>query len=186
MTQTLKRLSVKAVVALGAGLGARMSVEAQSLTWLGTLPEYNISSLARGVSADGSVVVGYSYNASGYRRAFRWTTAGGMQDLNQTYASLLTNGSVLYDAYAISLDGRYIVGFGYNAATRRMEAFLLDTWRTGDTNGDGCIDDSELLSVLSAFGTPGTGYTRHEDINKDGIVDDADLLQVLFNLGQGC
>ncbi|GIV04529.1 MAG: hypothetical protein KatS3mg016_0104 [Fimbriimonadales bacterium] len=50
-----------------------------------------------------------------------------MEDLNSTYASLLTNGSVLVAAYAISPDGRYIVGQGYNAATGRREAFLLDT-----------------------------------------------------------
>jgi probable HAF family extracellular repeat protein len=36
---------------------------------------------ARGVSADGSVVVGWAVNAEGYRRAFRWTAARGMQDL---------------------------------------------------------------------------------------------------------
>jgi probable HAF family extracellular repeat protein len=48
-----------------------------------------------GVSADGSVVVGWADNAAGQRRAFRWTASGGMEDLNTTYASLLTNGSVL-------------------------------------------------------------------------------------------
>jgi probable HAF family extracellular repeat protein len=37
-------------------------------------------SWAYGVSADGAVVVGRAYNAVGYR-AFRWTAAGGMQDL---------------------------------------------------------------------------------------------------------
>jgi probable HAF family extracellular repeat protein len=85
---------------------------------------------AYGVSADGSVVVGYAYNAEGERRAFRWTAAGGMEDLNITYAHLLTDGSVLLGARAISPDGRYIVGQGYNAATEREEAFLLDTRRT--------------------------------------------------------
>ena len=143
-------------------------------------------SAASGVSADGAVVVGEALNANGQYRAFRWTAAGGMEDLNLTYASLLANGSVLYGARAISPDGRYIVGGGYNAATGRYEAFLLDTWRTGDTNGDGCVDDADLLAVLFAFGTPGTGYTRPEDINKDGVVDDADLLTVLFNFGGGC
>jgi hypothetical protein len=43
-----------------------------------------------------------------------------------------------------------------------------------------------LLAVLFAFGSAGTGDTRHEDINKDGIVDDVDLLQVLFHFGSGC
>jgi probable HAF family extracellular repeat protein len=152
---------------------------------LGTLPGGG-GSYASGVSADGSVVVGWAWDASYQERAFRWTAADGMQDLNQLYAALLQDGSVLIEATAISPDGRYIVGQGYNAATWRDEAFVLDTWRRGDTNGDGCVDDSDLLAVLFAFGTPGTGQTRHEDINKDGIVDDADLLEVLFAFGQGC
>jgi len=73
------------------------------------------------------VVVGWAHNAAEQRRAFRWTASGGMEDLNRTYASLLTNGSELVWARAISPDGRYIVGWGYNATTRRYEAFLLDT-----------------------------------------------------------
>jgi probable HAF family extracellular repeat protein len=141
---------------------------------------------AFGVSADGSVVVGWAENAAGDWHAFRWTASGVMEDLNTTYASLLTDGSRLGEARAISPDGRYIVGYGRNATTGRGEAFLLDTWRVGDTNGDGCVDDADLLAVLFAFGSAGTGDTRHEDINKDGIVDDADLLEVLFNFGSGC
>jgi uncharacterized membrane protein len=136
-----------------------------------------------------AVIVGFSTTPSGQRRAVRWNVATAttqVEDLNQTYAALLGNGSVLTVAWGLSPNGRFIVGWGYNAATRRDEAFLLDTWRTGDTNGDGCIDDSDLLTVLFAFGTPGTGTSRHEDINKDGVVDDADLLQVLFNFGGGC
>jgi probable HAF family extracellular repeat protein len=84
-------------------------------------------SWAYGVSADGAVVVGTAWNAAGFARAFRWTESGGMEDLNLTYASLLTDGSLLWEAFAISPDGRYIVGRGYNAATWRWEAFLLDT-----------------------------------------------------------
>ena len=61
-------------------------------------------------------------------------------------------------AYAFSPNGRYIVGGGYNAATRRSEGFLLDTGR--------CQVEG--------------------DVNADDIVDDADLLIVLFNFGQGC
>ncbi len=143
-------------------------------------------SMAYGVSGDGTIVVGMVVYSGSQQGAFRWTPAGGMEDLNQAYASLLTNGSHLAAAFAISFDGRYIVGCGYNASRRRAEAFLLDTWRTGDTNGDGCIDEGDLLNVLFAFGSPGTGYTRHEDINKDGTVDEADLLEVLTNFGSGC
>ncbi|RMH07354.1 MAG: hypothetical protein D6697_08770 [Armatimonadetes bacterium] len=57
------------------------------------------------------------------------------------------------------------------------------TLHLADVNGDGCVDDVDLLSVLLAFGeTCDSG----EDINWDGIVDDADLLQVLLDFGQGC
>ncbi len=54
----------------------------------------------------------------------------------------------------------------------------------GDVDGDGCVDDSDLLRVLFAFGQSGTELP--EDLNGDGIVDDADLLIVLFNFGTGC
>ncbi len=79
-------------------------------------------SYASGVSADGRVVVGWTNEL-----AFRWVQGQGMEDLNQTYASLLTDGFYLRTADAISPDGRYIVGHGYNASTGRWEAFLLDT-----------------------------------------------------------
>ncbi|MFS8803109.1 hypothetical protein NW868_12840, partial [Synechococcus sp. R60.2] len=51
----------------------------------------------------------------------------------------------------------------------------------GDVDGNGCVDDADLLIVLFNFGGSGTG-----DANGDGIVDDADLLIVLFNFGTGC
>lgn len=56
--------------------------------------------------------------------------------------------------------------------------------QSGDVNGDGCVDDSDLLAVLFAFGNTGSGLP--EDVNGDGTVDDADLLEVLFNFGSGC
>ena len=147
-------------------------------------------SRAYSVSADGSVVVGWAENAAKVPRAFRWTASGGMEDLNRTYASLLTNGSVLYEARAISPDGRYIVGWGNNAATRRSEAYLLDTGprctaHNGDVDANGCVDDADLLAVMLAFGNSGSNLGR-VDVNCDGVVDDADLLTVLLNFGSGC
>jgi hypothetical protein len=52
----------------------------------------------------------------------------------------------------------------------------------GDVNGDGCVDDADLLIVLFNFGNAG----GQGDANGDNIVDDADLLIVLFNFGSGC
>ncbi len=54
----------------------------------------------------------------------------------------------------------------------------------GDVNGDGCVDDADLLAVLFAFGCGSD--CGPEDVNGDGVVDDADLLAVLFAFGNGC
>ncbi|WP_276607561.1 hypothetical protein [Limisphaera ngatamarikiensis] len=90
------------------------------------------TSLARSVSQDGRYAVGFAEASNGQQRAFRYSPqAGVLEDLNQTYASLLSNGSLLTMATDISADGRYIVGEGYNAATERTEAFLLDTAALG-------------------------------------------------------
>ncbi|MFO0857070.1 MAG: hypothetical protein U0640_06910 [Phycisphaerales bacterium] len=75
---------------------------------LGTLG--GVSSEARGVSQDGSVVVGVSQNASGQNRAFRWTLAGGMEDLGT-----LPGGSSA-DATCVSPDGSVVVGNTTNMA----------------------------------------------------------------------
>jgi hypothetical protein len=52
----------------------------------------------------------------------------------------------------------------------------------GDVDGNGCVDDADLLIVLFNFGNAG----GQGDVNCDNIVDDADLLIVLFNFGAGC
>lgn len=55
---------------------------------------------------------------------------------------------------------------------------------SADINGDGCVDDADLLAALFAFGQSGANLAA--DLNGDGIVDDADLLTVLFAFGEGC
>lgn len=123
-----------------------------------TLPD-NILSRAWDVSADGAVVVGYGLyideNYIWHYRAVRWQN-GVMDDLNQTFAPLLADGSRLYEATAVSPSGRYIVGYGRNATTNRYEAFLLDTCPGGDSDNDCICDDWEREGL---------------DINNDGTVD---------------
>ncbi|GIV09915.1 MAG: hypothetical protein KatS3mg019_2006 [Fimbriimonadales bacterium] len=53
----------------------------------------------------------------------------------------------------------------------------------GDVDGNGCVDDADLLQVLFNFGATGA---NDADVNCDQVVDDADLLVVLFNFGSGC
>jgi len=48
-------------------------------------------------------------------------------------------------------------------------------------NGDGCVDETDLLRVLMAIGSdmPDTA----SDVNWDGVVDEADLMAVLLDWG---
>ncbi|MCX7993503.1 MAG: hypothetical protein N2651_07515 [Fimbriimonadales bacterium] len=161
--------------------------EGGALTDLGALPGTSISE-AHDISADGSVIVGFSWAGSpNPTRATRWTQ-NGIEDLNQTYASLLGSSGYLFNARGISPDGRYIVGAGRHNG--RIEAYLLDTRpactsHNGDVDNNGCVDDADLLAVLFAFGQTGQSLGR-VDVNCDQTVDDADLLIVLFNFGDGC
>jgi probable HAF family extracellular repeat protein len=163
----------------------------QTLIWLGRVERNNEQDGALSVSADGTVVVGSAIDpANRVERAFRWTASGGMEDLNTTYASLLTPDSYLEWAFDISANGRCIVGRGWNAVTGSWEAYLLETsprctQHNGDVDNNGCVDDADLLAVLFAFGDLGSNLGR-VDVNCDQVVDDADLLQVLFNFGSGC
>jgi probable HAF family extracellular repeat protein len=74
---------------------------------LGTLG--GAQSYASNVSADGSVVVGYSNNSARNDRAFRWTQASGMVDLG-------TLGGASSNAVAVSADGSVVVGSSTNNA----------------------------------------------------------------------
>jgi probable HAF family extracellular repeat protein len=123
---------------------------------------------ALGVSADGSVVVGKN------DYAFRWTPGLGMEDLNITFANLLTDGSRLLTATAISDNGRYIVGEGINAATGRTEAFLLDTGPGGPLCDGDDIDNDWICDEWERNGA---------DVNGDGTID-LDLPALGARVGQ--
>jgi WD40 repeat protein len=83
---------------------------------------------------------------------------------------------------SFSPDGR-LFGYGRGDGTVVLaRAPVLP--RDGDVNDDGCVDDTDLLQVLFAFGRSGANLP--EDLNSDGTVDDSDLLEVLGNFGRGC
>ena len=71
----------------------------QSFQGLGDLTGGSFNSRANGVTADGSVVVGFSRGASGIE-AFRWTSGGGMVGL----------GVLSIAAFGVSADGSVVVG----------------------------------------------------------------------------
>ena len=85
------------------------------------------------VSGDGSIIVGDNGNG-----AFRLSNAGGLEALNQVYASILSTGSDLYTALGISSDGQFIVGQGINGTTNQDEGYLLAI------NGITSVEESQL------------------------------------------
>ncbi len=106
-----------------------------SMTFLGVLPGTS-KSVAKGVSADGSIVVGYSQFGAGACRIFRWTSERGMTDLGNGYA------------LAVSADGAAIVGCtginGFSEAFRyTIESGVVGL---GDLPGDTLWSEPTAIS----------------------------------------
>ena len=93
---------------------------------------------------------------------------------NQNPIAGWTGATAAAGRYIITLQGAYFVSDSGCEEGPSCE---------GDVNGDGRVDDADLLIVLFNFGCSGFGCQG--DVNNDGMVDDADLLIVLFNFGCG-
>src|SRR5205823_8710459 len=115
--------SADGLVVVGAANHAPRSSSYEAFRWtsenglvgLGDLPGGDVESHALAVSANGSVVAGFSKSANGIE-AFRWTAGSGMAGMEDL------SGSGFYSyARAISADGRVIVGNSTSA--NGMEAF---------------------------------------------------------------
>ncbi len=148
------------------------------LTKLGShLPgDVDVNSYVYDVSADGQISVGH-HDGVAYG-AVRWMNSL-EENLNTVFRPRPCG---LAFANSISRDGRYIVGSGYRF---EQTAFVLDSHCSpirGDVDGNGCVDDTDLISLLAGMGTS----SPFLDVNCDGYVDDMDLLEVIANLGAGC
>jgi probable HAF family extracellular repeat protein len=121
---------------------------------LGFLPGGITSSVARAVSADGSVVVGSSGSGSvdaGAQEAFRWTSDGGMVGLGD-----LPGGHVRSDAYDVSDDGAVIVGSSFSSFGF-YEAFR---WTS----------DGEMVGLGVLGGVPGAANSVAYGVSGDGSI----------------
>jgi probable HAF family extracellular repeat protein len=126
-------------------LGATRAV-ASTLQPLGDLPGGDFYSSPSGVSADGSVVVGYSNSASGYE-AFRWTAGGGIVGLGD-----LPGGIFQSNAFAVSADGSIAVGESRASA---LENAAFRWTSAGGMVGLGDLPGGGFAST--AYGVSGDG-----------------------------
>lgn len=114
---------------------------------LGFLPDYIYSSGARGVSQDGSTVVGYSRSQNGPTQAIRWTLENGMVGLGFLPAPFnATSG-----ASAVSGDGSVVVGGSSRPDFAGPQAFR---WTAAGMVGLGFLPGTTLSS---AYGVSGDG-----------------------------
>lgn len=100
---------------------AFMWTEATGMIGLGDLPGGIVSSWARDVTGDGSIIIGCSQTDIGWE-SFIWDQAHGMRNLEEILESdygLDLTGWTLTWASGISDDGTVIVGRGYNPAGER-------------------------------------------------------------------
>lgn len=72
--------------------------------------------------------------------------------------------------------------------TEEVNSIDLPLPIAGDTNADGCIDLTDVATLLAAFGACAgdPGYSPAADIDASGCVDLTDLSTQLANYGEGC
>lgn len=165
---------------------------AEGMIPLGDLPTGNYSSEARGVSADGSVVVGSSsVDPFPKTAAFIWEASHGMRDLREVlvndYRMDLT-GWELHTAQAISPDGRTIVGRGMNP-DGQPEGWMvhLGSLCAADWNHDGIVASDDFLAFVDDFLCVGDNKScPNVDFNGDGIEDSRDFFAFIFEFFEPC
>lgn len=132
------------LIPLTSGLAAKLS-------WLGDLG--GGFSTAQSVSADGSVVVGYSYLSDGSVHAFRWTASEGIRDLG-------TLGGKDSWGYGISADGSVVVGKSFLPGNNLIHAFRWSAVEgMQDLGAPGGQDNSSWAWSASADGSVVVGWS---------------------------
>lgn len=134
---------------------------------LGELPGAIYGSEARGVSADGSVIIGCN---SSVGQAFKWTPATGMIGLD------VPDNGWGNMAYGVSADGSVIVGAGYTGyETEACKWTQEDGWvGIGDLSGGSFYSVAYGISandsVIVGYGTSGSGQEAFHWTATDGMI----------------
>lgn len=128
---------------------------------IGADPDGDLSfSRIQGLSADGSVAVGFSTSPDGLR-AIRWTRSGGLEAL----PSLLPGGPYADVASDVSADGALIVGSTLSGAAASGGLGEATSWAGGTVAGLGFVDPSSFAQsravAVSADGSTIVGLSSN-------------------------
>jgi len=150
LKQPRRLLDLRCIVVVLVSLFVGASAQSASFRGLGSLPGGTFFSQAKGVSADGSFVVGKSASVSG-TEAFLWDAVNGMQGLGDLPGSTFESA-----AFDVSDDGSVVVGWGKSTSSASgFEAFQWDT-----SNGlQGLGDLSGGIFFSGALGVSADGTT---------------------------
>ncbi|GMV95623.1 MAG: hypothetical protein AMXMBFR82_54010 [Candidatus Hydrogenedentota bacterium] len=138
---------------------------------LGTLGGQHAT--AQAVSADGLVVVGWSHNAVGNVRAFRWTASEGMTEIGAL-------GGPHSVAYGVSADGSVIVGYAMDMAG----LYRAFRWRDSlsEIDGSGFVDTDDFDAFVGAF----EAGAMSADVDGSSFVDLDDFTAFVLAFEAGC
>jgi len=159
---------------------------ALALRWTITVPASILKDILYVYLRDTLLIGGLASTETAYKRPLLGlcTTSGVLQAVHEDLPTEAYHGEYLQ--LFETGNSVYALGSAFTRMRGRemlLARYLLETI-TGDIDGNGCVDDADLLRLLLAFGQSGANLA--EDLNGDGVVDDADLLEVLFHFGSGC
>ena len=134
---------------------------------------------ARGVSWDGSVVVGFMDLEPGPSDPFYWTRAEGTRwlvDVLAEHGVTIPEGWRLEDAYGVSADGRTVVGWATkpDGLGEGFVAYLGPACRA-DYNKDGQVTPDDVIAYLGAWAQ----RSIFADWDYDGLVNTRDVIAFL-------
>jgi probable HAF family extracellular repeat protein len=141
------------------------------LGWLssGSSADYWYS-FAYGVSANGSVIVGYSSSTPVDPQAFRWTQSGGMVGLGG-----LPGGYFSSEAFDVSDDGSVVVGYGGSPSGTQAFRWTQTDFMVGlgDLNGGNFHSEARAVSgdgsTVVGWGTSASGQEAFRWTAEEGM-----------------
>ncbi|HEX6980978.1 MAG TPA: autotransporter domain-containing protein [Alphaproteobacteria bacterium] len=145
-------------------------VQADEFIDPGDLPGGSFFAIAKGVSADGTVVVGDSGGVNG-TEAFRWTQTGGMIGLGD-----LPGGIFQSRANGVSADGSVVVGYSLSGNGTEAFRWTQGTGMVGLGDLAGGSFESQALgvnadgSVIVGYGTSASGKEAFRWTQGTGMV----------------